>query len=163
MLGAPDDDGADPLQRQVERSSALVRLIPDGAPIQPAQPAASGPNRIDWQLVLAGGSDGAASDGASYSAALRQLNDEPEVALLALPDLYRDLADVQPPPPLAEVLAKAQPMLTELLAQIDASRDRLLLLDAPRDPASKNAIRSAELLAWQIGRASCRERVCLAV
>ena len=145
VLGAPDDDGADPLQRQVERSSALVRLIPDGVPIQPA---ASGPSRMDWQLVLAGGSNGAASDGASYSAALRQLNDEPEVALLALPDLYRDLADVQPPPPLVEVLAKAQSLLTELLAQIDASRDRLLLLDAPLDPASKNAIRSVELLAW---------------
>lgn len=145
VLGEPDDDGADPLQRQVERRSVLVRLIPDGSPIQPA---ASSPSRLDWLLVLKGGSDGAASDSANYVAALLQLNDEPEVALLALPDLFRDLADVQPPALLDvdEVLAKAQPLLTELLAQIDASRDRLLLLDAPRDPASQTALCSAGLV-----------------
>lgn len=134
VLGPPGDDGADPLQMQVERRSVLVRLIPVGAPIPPA---ASGPNRLDWQLMLAAGSDGAASDGASYSAALSQLNDEPEVALLALPDLYRDLDD-----------PRAQALLVDLLSQVDASRDRLLLLDAPLDRAHNIGVQSAQMLAW---------------
>jgi len=114
-----------------------VRLIPDGAPIQSV---ASGPSRLDWQLTLAGGSDGAASDSASYSAALSQLNDEPEVALLALPDLYRDLDDPQ-----------AHGLLVDLLVQVDASRDRLLLLDAPLDRARRTGLQSAQMLAWVDG------------
>jgi len=134
VLGVPGDDGADPLQLQVERRSVLVRLVPVGAPIPLA---VSGPNRLDWQLMLVAGSDGATGDGTSYSVALRQLNDEPEVALLALPDLHRDLDDRQ-----------AQSLLLELLAQVDASRDRLLLLDAPFDRAHNTGVKSSQMLAW---------------
>lgn len=134
VLGALGDDGLDPLQSQVERRSTLLRLIPYGAPILGPL---SGPSRLEWQFMLDGGDDGAASDAASYSAALGQLNDEPEVALLALPDLYRDLVDEQ-----------ALPLLADQLLVVDASRDRLLLLDAPRDPARNTAIRSADFITW---------------
>jgi hypothetical protein len=134
VLGAPTGDGGDPLQQQVERRSALVRVIPVGPSIQPTS---SGPNRFDWHLMLTDGSDGDASDEVSYGAALTLLNDEPEVALLALPDLYQDLDDPE-----------AQLLLVDLLAHVDASRDRLLLLDAPLNRARKNGLRSAEMLAW---------------
>ena len=134
VLGPPGDDGADPLQQQIERRSALIRLIPIGRPIAIAP---AGPTRLDRQLMLTGGSDGAASDSASYDAALWQLNDEPEVALLALPDLYRDLED-----------DSARVLLQGLLAQVDASRDRMLLLDAPLDSANNTPLTSAQMVAW---------------
>jgi phage tail sheath protein FI len=88
--------------------------------------------------VLEGGDDGAPADPAAYGAALQLLDDEPEVALLALPDLYRDLSDAQ-----------ALPLLAAWLARIDGALDRLLLVDAPRDTARPTAsLRSAGLLAW---------------
>jgi phage tail sheath protein FI len=132
LYGAPDDDGVDPIARQVASRSALVRLVPDAAAIPPA-----GPRRLDWSLVLDGGDDGAAIDSAAYSAALLALNDEPEIAILALPDLYRDLADPE-----------ALDLLKALLMQVEACRDRMLLVDAPLDPARANSISSAQLLVW---------------
>lgn len=133
LFGAPDDDGVDPLQRQVESRSALIRLIPNGV----AAPAGAAPRRRDWHLTLDGGGDGAVSDSAAYNAALLALNDEPEIAILALPDLYRDLRD-----PDALIL------LEGLMEQVEACRDRMLLVDAPLDAARANSISSAQLLAW---------------
>lgn len=133
VLGAAIEDADDSLQRQVERRSALIRLIPQGMPLQPVS---TGPSRLDWHLMLAGGSEGGTADGASYSAALTQLNDEPEVALLALPDLYRDLDDEH-----------ARSLLLDLLPKVDAGRDRQLLLDPPLD-ASGSVFGSGSMLAW---------------
>lgn len=134
VLGAPDAHGVDPLQLQVERRSMLLRLIPCGPLIDAML---SGPSRLERQFTLKGGDDGAVSDAASYTAALRQLNDEPEVAMLALPDLYRDLIDEH-----------ALPLLADQLLQVDASCDRILLLDAPRDPTRNTALRSVDFITW---------------
>ena len=133
LFGMPDDDGVDPLQRQVESRSALVRVIPNGVP----PPAGPGPRRLDWTLTLDGGLDGAGLDIAAYSAALQALNDEPEIAILALPDLYRDLADPD-----------AIGLLADLMLQVEACRDRMLLVDAPLDRARANGVSSAQLLTW---------------
>lgn len=133
VLGAPDADGADPLQRQVAARSTLLRLVPRDVPLARTS---GGPRRYDWQLLLDGGADAGPSDGARYAAALAQLIDEPEVALMVLPDLYRDF-DGPGQAPLAEAL------LAGLLVQVDAGRDRMLLLDVPpgRPPG-------APLAAW---------------
>lgn len=133
VLGPVDEDGGDPLQRLVARRSALVRVIPDGPPAGEG----SGPRRQDWVLVLGGGEDGDPGDADAWRGALRQLNDEPEVALLALPDLYRDLDD----PAASELLAG-------LLAEADAAYDRLLLVDPPPDRARLGGLGSAATLAW---------------
>jgi len=145
VLGPPDTKGADPLQRQVEARSALLRLQPLGASVQSA---ASGPSQIEWKLQLTGGQDARGRAIDSYAGALQQLEDEPEVALLALPDLFRDLAAGQTAPTLATLFAQARPLMRDLLERMDASRDRLLLLDAPCHPASGEAVGSAELLDW---------------
>lgn len=132
-LGAIDADGADPLAREVARRSALVRLVPADGP-NPA--AGRGPRRCDWQLTLAGGTAGAAGDGAAYNAALDALNEEPEVALLVLPDLHRDFGAAADP-------VQAQALLADWLERVDAGRDRMLLLDAP--PGHDSA---AQLAGW---------------
>jgi hypothetical protein len=145
VLGPPGDDGIDPLQGQVERRSALLRLHPRGASVQAA---ATGPSQLAWQSRLQDGQDALGEATHSYAAALRQLEDEPEVALLALPDLYHDLAQGLAAPTLASLLADARPLLAQLLERVDACRDRLLLLDAPFDPATGAAVGSEALLAW---------------
>lgn len=132
VLGEPDD-GRDPLQRQVASRSALIRLVPAGSP---ATNANRGPARQDSDHVLDQGSN-VPADASDYRAALRLLLDEPEVALLSLPDLYRDLHDLD-----------ARPLLAELLVQVDAGRDRILLLDAPRASRGGAVVDSAGLLDW---------------
>jgi hypothetical protein len=137
LLGAPDDDGTDPLQRQVASRSTLIRVVPDAS----VPPLVGGsPRRLDWDLVLGSGLDADPSPVAAniaYVAALQALNDEPEVALLALPDLYRDLEDPD-----------ALDLLAALMQQADSTRDRLLLVDAPYEVASANGVSSAAMLVW---------------
>lgn len=145
VLGPPGEDGIDPLQGQVARRSALLRLRPIGAAIQTA---AAGPSQLAWQLRLKDGQDALGEATQSYAAALRQLEDEPEVALLALPDLYPDLAKGLAAPTLAGLLGDARPLLAQLMERVDACRDRLLLLDAPVAPDSGAAVNSEALLAW---------------
>lgn len=115
-IGQRDDDGGDALEREVARRSVLVRMVA-GAP---ASVPASAPRWLDWQLLLNGGADSASLSDAAYSAALQQLADEPEVALLCVPDLHRDLAP-----------EAARDLLAAMLEPLDALRDRLLLIDAP--------------------------------
>lgn len=131
-IGQLDEDGADLLQKEVARRSALVRMVPAAAAI----PAAA-PRWLDWQLVLNGGVSVARLDAASYSAALQLLADEPEVALVAAPDLQRDVG-----PDAAAVL------LADALVLIDSLRDRLLLIDAPADSSGSNSVASSTVLAW---------------
>ena len=118
ILERPGNADDDPLQRQVERRSALIRLNPVLA--DAIAPTATGPSRLDWQVLLDGGDDGEAPDSSSYSEALKDLNEENEIAIVALPDLHRDLE-----------ASDAQQLLCELIAEADAHRDRLVLVDAP--------------------------------
>lgn len=145
VLGPPAADGIDPLQLQVAARSTLLRLQPMGASLLAA---GSGPSQLEWQRQLAGGQDARGKALESYAEALRQLEDEPEVALLALPDLYRDLAEGQAGLTLATLLEQAEPLVRELMERMDASRDRLLLLDAPCHPQSGDPVGSEQLLEW---------------
>lgn len=112
--------------------SLLVRLALDPAAIPAASPGA-GPTRQVWPaIVLASGNSGAIADGIAYAAALETAMQLAEPALLALPDLHRDLPD---PAAAAEVLLAAARMA-------DGQLDRLVIADAPehvRDEIGLNA------------------------
>ncbi len=118
----------------VNRGSAFIRLRPAGAVVTPAGPADHpGPTHHAWpSIALRHGAVGAPSV-ADYVAALRGLLDEPEVALVALPDLHRELPE-----------DAALDVLSEAMIAAGAASDRLILIDPP--PARTSV---ADLLAWR--------------
>lgn len=132
---------------RVNESSRLLRLTPDLAPaalLVPA-PAALGPARREWDLVLTGGAD-APPGRAEYLAAVETAGRQREIALVALPDLYRHLSH--------GVLPGAAPsgqQAFEVLkaAVVDAERrhDRLVLVDLPSDPEAPGRPPSSEEIA----------------
>jgi hypothetical protein len=115
----------------VNQASALIRLVPIG-PEPKAPPANSppGPRRFIWNdMRLTGGTESSppASLRSKYLEAVSLVVDEPEVALISLPDLYAS-ADKSG---LDEESAKE--VLDELTTQIGSLHDRLAILDLPPD------------------------------
>lgn len=125
--------GLDPatLAEQVAAHSAYIRVTPFTPP--GAVPAAGPQRRSEVRkLYLAGGSDGSPTR-QEYVAAARALNDQPEPAILAAPDLYSNLVDD----------AAEREILSALILRADELRDRLVVLDVP--PRASGA---QESLAW---------------
>jgi hypothetical protein len=115
--------GIDPaaLSATVAERSALIRIDPEvgAAPLPPA--AGAGPRvRIWGPVALSGGIDGAAPARADYATALEHALEEPEPALIVLPDLHRHVG----PDDAAAVLLAAARMVDPLL-------DRMVVADAP--------------------------------
>ena len=154
LVGLVPDDPKDELHDQVARRSQFIRLIPIGEPIPPpAQPAQlsarKGPRQKVWPAVVLTfdplDDPLETPTKAEYLAAIQStgnsydwvMSDEPEVAIVALPDLHRHITD-----------AEDRLDLTLLLVtQADASRDRLILLDPPNligDDSSQNAQRVSQ-------------------
>src|SRR3954464_13425393 len=113
--------GLDPekIVEQVAIKSALIRIAPvDPAITGPA--AGDGPHLLYWDdIVLGLGADSTPS-GADYLDGLDRLADEAEVALVAMPDLIRDVAAT-------DAIAIQQ----QAVAQAELLHDRLVLVDLP--------------------------------
>jgi hypothetical protein len=112
---------------QVNALSALIRVtrIPE-APL----PAGDGIAGLQTTLTLRGGVDDPPTQ-QDYLDGLTLLNDEPEVALIALPDLY---TDIDQDDDRLEILATA-------IQLAEASRDRLVLVDIPPQMTTPPEIR----------------------
>jgi uncharacterized protein len=112
--------GLDPtkLADQVNERSTLIRLEPAGAAV--AGFADGGPRLLNWDDVVLGQGADFPATGAEYLAGLNLLADESEVALVAMPDLTRDVAP-------DDAIAIQQ----QAVAQADALHDRLVLIDLP--------------------------------
>jgi hypothetical protein len=140
LRGLPAADAAD-LAARVAALSRLVRLDPDAATaVDPG--AGAGPNRLEWRLTLAGGAE-AAPRSAEYLAAVEAMGEEREIALVALPDLHRDL------PPGAAGPVESSPAYAVLRAAIaDAERrhDRLVLVDLPLPGEAGDTLRALDEL-----------------
>jgi uncharacterized protein len=116
-----------PSEETPDAGSVLVRLISDEQPV-PA-PAGDGPAELTWRpgdLRFTQGTDFPPGI-ADYDAGVQALIAEPEVAILATPDLLADL-------PQADV----DELVTRTVAAIDPLHDRLLLLDVP--PAASGTV-----------------------
>lgn len=107
------------LEDQVAARSLIVRLRAIGPAPDPAE---AGPRHTSYpRLELADGSDAAPELG-DYQRALQLLDDEPLVALIALPGLIDDLG-----------LGAGRAVLQDAIAGASAAHDRLVLVDPPDD------------------------------
>jgi phage tail sheath protein FI len=95
--------------------------------------APGGPQVLSWSVTLDGGTDGAAPSAADYRAAAGVLGEEQEVALVCTPDLCAHLTQTD----------DQLDVVAAMVAQAEAARDRLVLLDLPDCAQS-----AAEALAW---------------
>lgn len=100
--------------------SALIRIDPNPTPV----PAATvlGPAVMEWRdddLPFTTASDDPPGE-PDYAGGLQALLDEPEVAILAAPDLLHELD-----------AADADALISRTIEAIDALHDRMLLLDVP--------------------------------
>lgn len=116
------------LDQQVNERSRFIRLTRAGEPVLPG-PTAVGPRHFKWEFVLSwAGGGGSETPGApDYLEALRTLGDEPEVALVALPDLHTDLSNAD----------EVNEILSTAINQAEGLRDRLVLVDLPTDGESR--------------------------
>jgi uncharacterized protein len=118
-------------------ASLLVRLVAESSPAA-AAPVLPGPARRSkvTELKLCGGT-GAAAGLDDYLAAVEALADQPEVAIVAAPDLGGHLvADND-----------RQAVMTALLGTAAGRLDRLVLLDLPPGPAGGTP-GTGDALAW---------------
>jgi uncharacterized protein len=125
--GEPAEVFASVPPADVERrlaASLFVRLVPPMDPRPPNPPTASRRSQ-SWALRLAGGAD-APPDVQEYLGAVTSLADEPEVALMVVPDLDAHLAGADRDTVMAGLLDRAAEQL-----------DRLVVLDLP--PAAWDA------------------------
>jgi uncharacterized protein len=107
-------------------ASQLIQLVPVGPAACPAGP----PRRYSVsELTLTGGTD-AAPDVSDYLAAVDALADQPEVAIVAAPDLGGHLTDD----------GQRQDVVSELLSTAADRLDRLVLLDVPDRAAPADAL-----------------------
>ncbi len=97
--------------------STLIRLVPVGEKQKCDAPL--GPRLREQRLELAGGSL-TPPDRIAYTNAAGQLGDQPEVALVAVPDIATDLLD-----------ADRLELLDALALRADELHDRLVLIDLP--------------------------------
>ncbi|MFI5178239.1 MAG: phage tail sheath subtilisin-like domain-containing protein [Vicinamibacterales bacterium] len=124
--------------------SAYVRVSPLGP--APSPPGASpGPSHVDYSpTVLQSGADDPPSH-AEYLAATVALGDEPEVALVAAPDIFTHLA-TGTSGTLANRTDAAIEVLSGLIAQAERLHDRLVLVDLP--PEGDTPVPASDLVAW---------------
>jgi hypothetical protein len=119
-------DTINPTRDDPDSGSALVRLVTDGpAPPAPVPGAGQGPAVVEWReedLPFSLGVDDPPGP-EQYAAGLQALLDEPEVAILAAPDLLDDLPG-----------ETADELVSRTVTAIDLLHDRLLLLDVPAAP-----------------------------
>lgn len=107
------------LEDEVAARSLIVRLRASGPAPDPAE---AGPRHASYpRLELAAGADAAPARG-DYDRALQLLDDEPLVALIALPGLIDDLGP-----------GAGRAVLEDVIAQASAAHDRLVIVDPPDD------------------------------
>jgi phage tail sheath protein FI len=115
-------------------ASLLIRLVPVPPPADAPGPAVPARKSKVIEFTLADGKD-AAPGLDDYLTAVQAVADQPEVAIVAAPDLGGDLPDD----------ADQQTVVTALLDTAASALDRLVLLDVPADqvgntPATEGAL-----------------------
>ena len=121
--------------------SHLIRLVPVPGPDSTTTAPASAPRQgktNELSLFIAPAAvSGAALDVNDYLAAVQALADQPEVAIVAAPDLGRHLTDDN----------DRAAVVSALLSTAASQLDRLVLLDVPPDPSGKT-LPPLGVLAW---------------
>jgi phage tail sheath protein FI len=119
------------LVRQINETSLLVRVaMVDGTRL----PRTTGLTKLSatQTLTLKGGNDGAPTL-ENYLNAIQSMSDEPEVALVVMPDLFDDITNDD----------DRRSVLAEAVALADSRQDRLVLVDVPQ-----NLSASQDIIIW---------------
>jgi phage tail sheath protein FI len=146
LIALSPDNTDEPLHQQVERLSQFIRLVPAGQEITNPAPT-PGPRQIVWPpvtLTFDSVFDTFEPPGRlEYIDAIEvnkpdswAMAEEPEIAIVATPDLHTDLPD----------LHDRWEIITSLVTHAEASRDRLILVDIPQE-SSGIPIKTAEQIA----------------
>jgi hypothetical protein len=104
---------------QVAQRSQLIRIVKRDASVA-SHAAAPQPRLLRWKDILLAGGDDPSVSPELYKVGLQLLQDGPEVALIALPDLQSDLA-----------AGEVTDIQHDALLQADDAHDRMILLDLP--------------------------------
>ncbi|MGA9768986.1 MAG: phage tail sheath subtilisin-like domain-containing protein [Blastocatellia bacterium] len=115
----------DNLIEEVAARSQLIRLIPNG-PTATSYDRDKGPHSLNWEFALEGGLDaesGKTPGKQDYLDAIIKMGDESEVALVAAPGLYDDVAGDE----------DQIEILVQLINQAEELRDRMVIVDVPTD------------------------------
>ena len=149
LLGLSPDDPDEPLPDQVAQRSQFIRLQPAGQEIESPAPAA-GPRQLVWELVLTLPAMADLLEPPDKYQYLQTIDksgdadnwsimDEPEVAIVALPDLHSDL----------QVDDDRWEVILDLVTKAEASRDRLILIDLPPTATGADSINNArQVVEW---------------
>ncbi len=109
------------LPDQIAAASGFIRIetLPGPAVFMPS----NAPSRRfqEWQVQLAGGQDGQPTR-EEYMAAAQALGDEPEPAIIAVPDLHSDFDAAS---------GAREDILTALIGRADELIDRMVVVDVP--------------------------------
>lgn len=168
-LSGLDPRGTDEntLEAQLARRSQFIRLRPAGAEVTDPD-AEGGPLQAAWSFALAldpaadakerpskteyleaiersansanaGGGQGVCPEEKIIAGTARPwgLADEPEVAIVAVPDLHTDISE----------LGERLDILSRLVMCAEESRDRLILVDLPKQSASGDSLKDADEVA----------------
>src|SRR5258708_2438263 len=130
------------IAEEVNNRSAYVQLIPNDLPagLLPAQlNAPPGPRYLEWPAFKLTGGTSFAPSKQDYLDAVQVLGDKPEVALVACPDLYPDLAqhysDLTQSAQKDALAQDQTDVLSTLLIQAEQLHDRLVIIDVPSEQA----------------------------
>ena len=118
----------DMLADQINATSTLIRVQNVEGSALP-NPVGLGSLTFSQPLTLSGGHDDPPTL-QTYLDAIQSMSDEPEVAMVALPDLYNDVS----------ANGDADSLLAAAVAQADQRHDRLVLVDVPPWLSASQAI-----------------------
>lgn len=117
--------GLERLAADIAERSGLIRLI---ALDEEQARTYQGPRAADYTLVMDGGID-PAPNWTTYTEAVALVSEEPEIAILAFPDLTSDV------PFDGATAGEHLEVLRVAIAAAEADHDRIVLIDAPPAPA----------------------------
>ena len=149
LIALSPDNLEEPLHEQVERQSQFIRLVPTGDPIV-LPPAKAGPRQIVWpplSLTFDSQDDQFEPPGKiEYRDAIEipqredswALPEEPEIAIVSLPDLNKDVQQIE----------DRWEILLALISKAEASRDRLILIDVPQEEAGVPIKTAQQISGW---------------
>jgi hypothetical protein len=130
-ISKPTSDNQDPLVNQISARSDLIRVKPIGKNLEPLKKS-QGPIELNWKLNLTEGGlkesnvEPPRQDDPprriDYLNSVRALIGIPEVAIISVPNLHKDLSP-----------AFTLEVLQNLIGEAERLRDRLVLLDLPEN------------------------------
>ncbi|HEU4833699.1 MAG TPA: hypothetical protein VFS90_04760, partial [Pyrinomonadaceae bacterium] len=138
-----EEGAAQTFAELVVESSRFIKITPSTRKPK-GRLSDTGPHALTWNVILDGGHDGEKPGSSLYLEAAGKLGEVPEVAIVAVPGLVEDVGKDE---------AARREVVTALIEQAEALRDRMVVVDVPTDRDDpEQALRDVnEALKWVEG------------